>query len=446
MTTYYFTVIKKNKNYKANQITTTNVSNAIKGKELEGKLFIDTLLINSGTSPSGQVDSNGNQTEVKDWLSQALDSLNAQVGSIGLQQFKVFNVLGEAMSKKEVYQQLKAGVSYANASGYSIHTLKELLSDLQPVNYKWLTYNACEGFWSASINGHRWATSFAPTESGGDEAYTQTVVELSEAIQIAERYGLLINPYTPEAVEGLILRVSEAIGAAARVPYMLKDLYGTGAAVGSKDFVSSDITINLVNKDADDQYILVFQKPFNVSEMYTTLFPVAWKVIPLGNNSNSSITYPVNLQITVKESALAYDAKNRGTVQPTPVGQLWQFYKKNDFPRLEQISGKTVDGLVGCVNNAAEKVDVAIAKDNKPLVVKCNVGQGDQANFTLTPKLYFAYASDLQEGDLIKSDVSASKTYDLDLTNLKSIDLTLSLKNSNTGLKEWITSNQVSAS
>jgi hypothetical protein len=147
----------------------------------------------------------------------------------------------------------------------------------------------------------------------------------------------------------------------------------------------------------------------------------------------------------VKESAAAYDSKARGTIKSTPVGQLWQFYTQSNFQRLEQMSGKTVDGLVGCINNASQKIDIGLAKDGTPLVIKRAVSKGDQANFKLTPKLYFAYANDLQEGDLIKSDVSASNLYELDLTNLQSIDLELSA-DPITGEKKWTQSNRKAAS
>ncbi|MBD2562719.1 MULTISPECIES: hypothetical protein [Nostoc] len=351
-----------------------------------------------------------------------------------------------SMTKQELFNQLKAGISNQQSSGYSINTLKEILSDLQPVNYKWLTYNFADGqFWNAEIKGNSWGSYLDTIELG--IAYPTIVEKLSQAIQAAEGANLLVNPYTPQAVEGLILRVSEAIAAAAKIPYMLKDLTLTsGASSPTKDFSNGDITINLSNKDAGDQYILVFQKPTNLNEMYDTLFPTAWKIVPLGNAGSDSITYPVSLQIQVKESAEVYDSKQRGTIKSTPVGQLWQFYTQGNFQRLEQVSGQTVDGLVGCVNNASQKIDIGLAKDGTSLVIKRGVSKGDQANFKLTPKLYFAYATDLQEGDLIKSDVSASKLYELDLTNLKSIDIELSLKDSTSGEKQWKATNRVVAS
>jgi hypothetical protein len=210
--------------------------------------------------------------------------------------------------------------------------------------------------------------------------------------------------------------------------------------------MSNPITITVSNKDAGNLYILVFQKPPNVSEMYDTLFPTAWKVLPLSNSSSANISYPMELQIMVKESAASYDARDRGTIKETEVGQLWQFFVDRDFPMLKKVPGKTVDGLMGCVNKAPQKIDVGLAKGGKTLVVKRKVSQDDQANFKLTDKLYFAYVNDIEEGELIKSDISASKTYELSLMNLKSVEIELSVEDHNTGKKKWIERNRKSAS
>lgn len=210
--------------------------------------------------------------------------------------------------------------------------------------------------------------------------------------------------------------------------------------------MSNDITINISNKDAGDEYIVIFQKPKNVNEIYKTLFPVAWQVIPLGNEGSQSITYPVQLQLTVKESEQFYNAKSRGTIRNVGIGQVWKFYNRGDFDELDQLNEPTVDGVVVVRNEAAQKIDVGLAKNGKPLVVKRQVGESDQAEFQLTPTLYFAYVNDLQEGELIKSEISASKTYALDLTNLKSVDIDLSMKDEGTGQKQWTVSHRVAAS
>jgi hypothetical protein len=202
--------------------------------------------------------------------------------------------------------------------------------------------------------------------------------------------------------------------------------------------MSSDISIRVFNKDAGKQYILIFQKPeTNLNEMYDTLFPVAWKVIPLNSYGSETIIYPIELELLVKEYDPVYNADDRGTTRETPQGQMWQFSTEGDFNVLEMRDGETVDGLVGCVNKASQYVDIALSKNGTPVVLKRRVAEGDQANFKVTPKLYFAYVSDLQQGDLIKSDISASMTYELDLTNLKSVSVELSIADAHSGRKQW---------
>lgn len=210
--------------------------------------------------------------------------------------------------------------------------------------------------------------------------------------------------------------------------------------------MNSDIQINVRNRDAGNQYIMLFQKPTNINEMYDTLFPTAWKVLPLASGSQASVVYPISLQILVKEYTASFDAKNRGTTRDTEIGQMWKFRNDGAFNVLEPMSGQTVDGLMACVNDAPQRIDVALGKAGSPLVVKRGVSNGDQANFKLTPTLYVAYVNDIEEGELIKSDVSASKVFEVDLTNLRSIDLELQLLDKDTGKKGWRASNTKKAS
>lgn len=137
----------------------------------------------------------------------------------------VTKALSVNLDKKEVYHKLTKGISYPEAIGYSIKTLKELLSDLQPLNYQWLTYNSGEiGSWIANIKGQQWGTTICPIQPGGDQAYPTIVHELSKAIQVAKQADILINPYNPEAVETLMLKLSEAMSASAKIPLMFRDI------------------------------------------------------------------------------------------------------------------------------------------------------------------------------------------------------------------------------
>ena len=68
------------------------------------------------------------------------------------------------------------------------------------------------------------------------------------------------------------------------------------------------------------------------------------------------------------------------------------------------------------------------------------------AEFHLQPILYFAYVNNLEEGDLITSEISASKTFSVSINNIKSVDVELSLKDPDTGKKEWNSLHRVAAS
>jgi rhizosphere induced protein len=192
------------------------------------------------------------------------------------------------MNKQEVYNQLKAGISYPEAKGYSILTLKELLSDLQATNYKWLTYNlADEGSWIARINGKSWGTGLNPTQPGSDEAYTQTVVELSQSIQAANRLSMLVDPYTPEAIESLIMRVSDAIAAASKIPYMLKDLRPMYRALGLNG--RDEYTLVVSNQSTMPGKIVLYQQEPNI--LKTGAFALAWFAKGANTGTNAKFTW-----------------------------------------------------------------------------------------------------------------------------------------------------------
>ncbi len=130
--------------------------------------------------------------------------------------------------KKEVCQKLIKGMTYPEQISYSTTTLKQLLSDLQPFNRQWLTYNSGEiCSWSADIKGQQWGTTLCSIQPGGDRAYPTIVEELSKAIEVARKTDILINPYTQDAVERIMLELSQAMSASAKIPSMLRNISAT---------------------------------------------------------------------------------------------------------------------------------------------------------------------------------------------------------------------------
>lgn len=200
-----------------------------------------------------------------------------------------------------------------------------------------------------------------------------------------------------------------------------------------------DIKIKLVNESDDNAYILLFQKPeaANPNRIFTDLFPVAWRVVPLGHNSSASVTYPVNLQVSAREYQHSWDADHRMTHQDTDQGAAWKFELNGDFPSITADKAPTEGSEVILRNNALERVDAGLAKDGKLLVVQRGVGMGEQAVFQLTPKLYAVYTRDIVEGQLIKADTISQHTQEIDLTDLQSCTVALVNGTPGSGEKKW---------
>ena len=141
--------------------------------------------------------------------------------------------------------------------------------------------------------------------------------------------------------------------------------------------MSNDVSIQVFNNTIDqDLYICVFQKPdeANSNQIYTSLFPVAWKILALGPNQTCDpIIYPVQLQLSVIESQDARNATNRATYQDCDEGQVWSFERPGMFSDVTLTAGTTPEGEVVVQNNSHEKVDIGLAKNGTNLVVKKNV-------------------------------------------------------------------------
>ena len=104
------------------------------------------------------------------------------------------------------------------------------------------------------------------------------------------------------------------------------------------------------------------------------------------------------------------------------------------------------DGLVGLENNAPQFIDAGLAKNGTLLMVQRRLPRGELANFKLTPKLFWLFTSDLQEGDLIKSEKMEEQAYVLDLTNLASVTLSVVTRDPGSGELGWQVSDRVEAS
>lgn len=319
------------------------------------------------------------------------------------------------MNKQEIYNQLKAGISYPEAKGYSILTLKELLSDLQATNYKWLTYSpADEGCWSARINGKSWGTGLNSTQPGNDEAYTQTLVELSQSIQAANRVSMLVDPYTPEAVESLIMRVSEAIEAASKLPYMLRDLNRVPTLPLLKTEETS-VNFRVTNSTTSNKTILAYQKDTNdltVKDYYIG----AWQSKNIAPQTNLDFIIPVELSVVAVDNLPS--ASNPTNPVPAKYGQQFIIDDSSGAMTLKK-EGSAAKNTIYVLNdeNSKKPYGAGIYKNDRFVVGFDKINPNTGASFSIEPKIYLSFAFAYQKGQIFEAVLLANKAYPFELQN-----------------------------
>jgi hypothetical protein len=207
--------------------------------------------------------------------------------------------------------------------------------------------------------------------------------------------------------------------------------------------MSNDIPITVHNATSDrDLFVTIFQKPAeaNPNIIYSSLFPVAWQVLPLGPSQTADpVIYPVQLELKVTESEKFGNAQHRNTVQNVNFNEVWDFdVNKPPFSRVSRNANETgVDGVVVIRNQSNEWIDAGLSKNGSFLMKQPNIRAGEQADFQLTPKLYFLALSNIQKGDLIRSDQVTQNAYAVDLTGVGSVDVTVSTQDPTSGRLVW---------
>jgi len=217
--------------------------------------------------------------------------------------------------------------------------------------------------------------------------------------------------------------------------------------------MNNDVEITLYNKTPYDYTMVVFQQDPDISGMFTKIFPTAWQQIPLGglksgnpvggNISCNTFVYPIQMQVGVYEVDTPYSPNTRITTYDCLLNSKWEFSIENGYQKLKLLDAQNTDGTISCHNNSTKRVEISICKNSKPLLRYTGqdgkgVPQGEVANLQLTPKIYIMYASQMLQEDYFNSYVSSNEVVEIDLTNAKKIDVSLTVKDEVSGLKEWI--------
>lgn len=187
-----------------------------------------------------------------------------------------------------------------------------------------------------------------------------------------------------------------------------------------------DIKITYTNKSMNRDLPTVFVFAKNEIPNFDTLKEgVVWRTIPnIGRGSSSSFVYPIFTEV----GATWQDGMNKTQVLPSEIGKRYTV-SQNDTGIVLVANGNASDTKSIDVNNDAnieDGVSASLYKDNKVMLTKNIVGFGQKATFVLKPKLYWGIASEIEESQLINSEVlNTDSFFEQDLEGITEVNISL---------------------
>lgn len=186
--------------------------------------------------------------------------------------------------------------------------------------------------------------------------------------------------------------------------------------------MSNDIKLNFINKsnDANNSSIVIFQK--NISDTFDEI-AIAWKVIKnCGRLDNHPFNYPKNFQIA------ASDSYGNFTPQLTA-------YNGNAYEMVKSTSGNTLQSSSTPATNPEEveirnnltngSINAHCYRNGKLLATKINLVPGQKAIFKFEPSIYIGIASQIEEGDIISTEILSKINTKISLFDITSADIVM---------------------
>jgi hypothetical protein len=166
--------------------------------------------------------------------------------------------------------------------------------------------------------------------------------------------------------------------------------------------MSTDVKISYVNNsiNPDEPTIFIFTK--NEIPTFDVLKDgVAWRTLnDIGNGSSTCVVYPVTSYVQAmwgtcnKTQMLSATIGKRYTVEKDSTGIVI-----TETGQASQPNAIEVSSLV----NVEGGIRAQLVKDGSVLMEKKIVAYGQKTTFILHPKLYWGIASEIQEGQAIRS-------------------------------------------
>jgi hypothetical protein len=200
--------------------------------------------------------------------------------------------------------------------------------------------------------------------------------------------------------------------------------------------MASNINIRVNNATGEDQTFVLFQQDPSIHQIFTSVFPTAWRVFPVGATGGSAnVILPIQYEIGAGQTTDAFT----GTVsymQNTDMGQQWTYsVDSSGFNQLVS-TGKQTDSSIACTNLSGGYSSISLVKNGAPLLTYPMVGQNATATFQPISMIYVAWYNNIVEGSQIDAAISEPQALGINLTGATSVVATLS-KISATGELVW---------
>ncbi|WP_442265505.1 hypothetical protein ACSIGC_14535 [Tenacibaculum sp. ZS6-P6] len=186
--------------------------------------------------------------------------------------------------------------------------------------------------------------------------------------------------------------------------------------------MTDNISLNFINKsnNTNNSQVVIFQN--NIAQNFDEI-AIAWKVIKNCDRlNNHPFIFPLKFNISVSDSYGNYTPKLQAFN-----GQAFEMIKDTSGDILRLSSTPVVNtNEVEILNNLANgSIDVNCYKDGKLLAKKTGVAPGQKAVFEFRPIIYIGVVSQVEEGEIMNSEMISQITTSINLFGITSANIVM---------------------
>jgi hypothetical protein len=189
--------------------------------------------------------------------------------------------------------------------------------------------------------------------------------------------------------------------------------------------MSTDVKITYINKSRNDDNPTIFVFTRNVIPTFEALVDgIAWRIMPnIGQGSSSQFYYPIKSRIQA-----SWEKYNFTNDLNAEIGKRYTV-EEDDTGIVLIPNGNACQKTAIEINNNIRVnggIKALLKKENKVIVTKNTVAYGQKATFILHPKLYWGIASEIHEGQELKSAIlNTDHFFEQDIEGVSEADVIL---------------------